>query len=356
MSLSELRKAIDRIDIQLVRLINDRLELALRTKKHKKEITDMHRRQQVVQKVLSFAQSFPMNHLGAEFYTSLYQGLIAESEKLQEKEVKLVGFQGEHGAYGDLAARTYDPGWVSIPCLKFSDVFRGVEEGSLDVGIVPVENTLEGAVNQVSDLLVERSLKIIAEIYLPIHHSLITLPDTEYREIRVVYSHPQALGQCRSFLERHKLEPRPYYDTAGAAKMLGEQRPAGAAAIANDICASIYNLQVVKSNIEDHPANATRFVIIGKTKNQIQGDKCSLVLVAKHEPGALMRVLDIFAKHNINLTRIASRPIPQNIENHSFLLDFEGSDQDKSVLDALMRVESSTVSCRLLGCYPAWRA
>ncbi|VVC03926.1 Prephenate dehydratase [Candidatus Bilamarchaeum dharawalense] len=346
MELGELRKKIDLIDSEIVKLLNRRMEFALRTKKLKQQVTDASREEEVMNKV--------KKHRGLikpEFTEKVYREILGESERLQEQNPKLVGFQGEHGAYSEVAVRELNRLWVAIPCAEFAEVFGGVANGQLDMGIVPVENSLGGAVTQVNDLLMETELKIIGEIKVPIHHCLLTLPETDYREIKVVYSHPQALSQCRGFVARNKLEPRPYYDTAGAAMMISNERPAAAAAIASKLCADIYGLEVLKENIEDHESNMTRFVLLSREKSVEKGDKCSIVFSTAHKSGALFNVLKVFSNAGINLTRIESRPITKDPGKFGFLLDFQGSDQDRKVTDAMDRVKKETAMFKFLGCY-----
>ena len=266
----------------------------------------------------------------------------------------MVGFQGEHGAFGEMAVAAFDKSAVPVPCLEFADVFEAVENGQLDLGIVPVENSLEGSVNAVNDLLIETAesdLQIIGEINLPIHHCLLAIPDTDYREIKVVYSHPQALGQCRNFLARNKLEARPYYDTAGAAAMIANERPKAAAVIASRLCAEIYGLEVLKENVEDHSSNSTRFVVLSKQKNNDVGNKCSIAFTTPHKAGALFAVLKVFSDAGINLTRIESRPIRGEHGKFAFLLDLQGSERDSGVAEALKLAKERTEMFRMLGCY-----
>jgi prephenate dehydratase/chorismate mutase/prephenate dehydratase len=250
-----------------------------------------------------------------------------------------------------VAIRALDRLWVPMPCAEFTEVFSGVKNGQLDFGVVPVENSLGGAVAQVNDLLVETELKIVGEIKVPIHHCLLTLPETDHREIKVVYSHPQALSQCRGFISRNKLEARPYYDTAGAAMMISNERPAAAAAIASKLCADIYGLEVLKENIEDHESNLTRFLVLSREKSKEKGSKCSIVFSTVHKSGALFRVLKVFSDGGINLTRIESRPIVKDPGKFGFLLDFQGSDEDGKVIDALEKVKKETSMYKFLGCY-----
>lgn len=347
MELKEIRKRIDLLDSELLTLLNRRMELALRTKKMKEHVTDAAREDEV----LSAVKRHPHSLLGPEFSERVYREIIAESKKLQARNLRLIGFQGEHGAYSEVAARGYDAEAVPMPHAEFSDVFSGVKKGQLDTGIVPVENTLGGAVAQVNDLLVETDLKVVAEVMTPIHHCLLALPDSDYRDIRVVYSHPQALSQCRGFIARNKLEGRPFYDTAGAAMMLARERPAASAAIASDLCAELYDLEILKENIEDEAANSTRFLVLAREPSAQKGDKCSIVFSTAHKPGALFRILKAFSEADINLTRIESRPVAKDPGRYAFLLDFQGWDGDGRVADTLEKVKKDTAMYRFLGCY-----
>ncbi len=347
MNLAELRGEIDRVDSEILKLLSRRMELALRTGRFKADPADPPRERAVIEGIRNQSRGL----LEPDFTEGIFQSVVGEAKKLQEKALSLVGFQGEHGAHSEVAIRSLDPGWIPIPCGEFAEVFEGVQRGELDLGVVPVENSLEGAVTAVNDLLVEGDLQIAGEIRVPIHHALLALPDTDIRELRAAYSHPQALAQCRGFLSRNKLEPRPFYDTAGAAMMLARERLKGAAAIASELCAEIYGLEVVKQAIEDHESNSTRFIILSRVVSRGKGNKCSLVFSTEHRAGALYEALRIFSEAGINLTRIESRPIRKDPGRYAFLLDFLGSDKDPKVQEALGRVEKETLMFKFLGCY-----
>jgi prephenate dehydratase/chorismate mutase len=349
MKLDEIRNKIDRIDRELLVLLQERMGLALRSKKFKEVITDSRREEDL----LARAERLNLDLVERSFTRQLLQTIIQESKRLQEEDRKLVAFQGEHGAYGEVASRMLVPNGAYIPCMEFVDVFRGVEEGHLDLGVVPVENSLEGAVTQVNDLLTTTDLKVVGEIKLPVKHCLLTTQGTDYREIRVVYSHPQALAQCRGFLMRNKLEPHPYYDTAGAAKMLARESPKASAAIASRLCAELYDLNVIKEGIEDGSSNSTRFLLLSREGYSGVGDKTSIIFAVPHEAGQLYEVLRLFAASDINLTRIASMPRRSDPGNYSFFLDFEGAQQDERIADVLQKMEKLAIDLKLLGSYPA---
>ncbi len=348
--LAKIRKRIDILDQEIVKMLNERMEAAVRARKLKSSVDDPAREKQVLENVKRHSH----NLMRPEFSEVLFKEIIDESKRVQSMDRKLVGFQGEHGAYSESAAMAYDSSLVPIPCAEFADIFEGVKKGQLDFGIVPVENSLEGAVAQVNDLLIETDLSVIGEIIIPIHHNLLALPETDYREIRTVYSHPQALAQCRGFITRNKLEARPFYDTAGAAKMLSEQRLKGAAVIASPLCAELYNLEVVKGSIEDHESNSTRFLVLSREPAKAAGDKCSIIFSTKHEAGALFRILKVFADAGINLTRIESRRVRDDLRKYAFLMDFQGSDKDEKVKSALAKVQRDAAMYKFLGCYKEW--
>ncbi|MFZ7127229.1 MAG: prephenate dehydratase [Desulfobacterales bacterium] len=349
MKLDEIRSKIDRIDRELLVLLQERMGLALRSRKFKTSVTDPEREEDL----LARAARLNLDLVERSFASQLLETIIQESKRLQEEDRPLAAFQGEHGAYGEVAARRLVPEGAYIPCLEFVDVFRGVEEGYLDLGVVPVENSLEGAVTQVNDLLTTTELKVVGEVNVPVRHCLLAPRGTDYREIRVVYSHPQALAQCRGFLMRNKLEPRPYYDTAGAAKMLARENPKAAAAVASRLCADLYDLEVIKEGIEDGSSNSTRFLLLSREASSRPGEKTSIIFAVRHEAGALYDALRLFAEAGINLTRIASMPLRTDPGNYSFFLDFEGSHHDPRISAVLEKIGKLSVGMKLLGSYPA---
>ena len=349
--LENIRRKIDMIDWDIMQLLNQRMEISVRSRKLKRQILDPAREEQIVGNVKKYSYSL----VGPEFSERIYRQIMEESRNVQGKNLTLIGFQGEHGAYSEAASLIYGPSLIPLPCKEFYDVFHEIVTGQLDLGIVPVENSLEGPVTQVNDLLIETELKIVGEIKIPIHHCLLALPETEYRDLKIVYSHPQALAQCREFISRHKLEAKPFYDTAGAAKMLSENKPDAACVIANKLCAELYHLEIIQENVEDHESNATRFVVLSRDENSEPGNKCSIMFSLNDEAGALFSVLKIFSDRAINLTRIESRPHRNDPGNYVFFMDFEGSDKDEKVADALKAVQEKTKSYKFCGCYKSYK-
>jgi prephenate dehydratase/chorismate mutase len=346
MDLNDIRKKIDTIDFEILKLLNSRMEYAIRTRKFKRGITDSKRESEVIEYIRKHAQGL----IEPEFCKGLFSQIILESKRLQGGHLKLIGFRGEHGSFSEVAARQFDPSLMFISCDEFREIFEAVDTGLLHYGVVSVETTAGGTVADVSHLLLDTQLHIVGEVKTPTHYCLLALPDTDPKEIRAAYSDPAALSQCQDFLTRRDLEGRPYYDSAGAAKMLLRARPKGCGAIASSFAAEFYNLDVVEADIEDYN-NYTRFLVLSKDPADRQGNKCSIVFATEHRAGALFRVLKAFADEGINLTRIESMPNRKDPQNYLFFVDFHGSSADPVVRRTLGRVEGMSTLYRFLGCY-----
>jgi prephenate dehydratase/chorismate mutase len=345
MELKDIRKKIDLLDSRILRILNYRMELALMAKKFKTSIEDKDREKEIIDRIRLNSTGL----INAEFVEKVYTEIIKESKALQQRDYRLIGFQGEHGAYGEVALRAWNSEWVSVPCTDYSAVFEGIKKGLFDYGIVAVENTLGGVVGEVNELLVNTGLYVVGAVELPVYLCLLTLPGTDHRDIRTVYSNSQALGQCRNFLERNHLEALQYYDSAGAAKMLAEDTPKSSAVIASKLAAEIYDLEIIKEDIDDFERNMTRFLILSAKENIVEGDKCSILFSTAHRAGTLFNVLEIFTKHDINLTRIGS--IQSGAGNYTFFLDFIGSHKDEKVISSMEQIKKVTSSLRFMGCY-----
>ena len=265
-----------------------------------------------------------------------------------------VGFQGESGSYSESSARIQypDPNYSFIPFRSFRELFDGVENSVVDLAVVPIENSTEGSINETYDLLVEKPLYAIGEIYQKIHHCLIIDKNSSIDEISVVYSHPQALAQCRKYIQKKHLESIPMYDTAGSVKFIKETHNTSAAAIASKHAAQIYDMKVVEEDIEDNSNNFTRFLIISKSYDMKADDnKISVIFSIPHAPGSLYSVLQEFALRKINLTRIESRPTKNIPWEYYFFVDLEGNVNDDKISASLLSVKSATIFFKLLGSY-----
>ena len=265
-----------------------------------------------------------------------------------------VAFQGEIGAYSEIAVyKHFTSDAQTIPCKSFSDVFKSVEAGNVDYGVVPVENSIEGSVNQVYDLFLEYDLEVCGEIILKIEHCLLANRNADLNSIKVVYSHPQALAQCSNFLERSGCKIIPTYDTAGGAKIVKERGTNDVAAIASERAAEIYGMKVLARDISNTPDNYTRFLVISTEDSPPTGnDKTSIIFSLKHVPGSLYKALEEFALREINLTKIESRPTKRRPWEYNFYLDFEGHRNDPKCMEALKGLEKRATFIKILGSYP----
>lgn len=266
-----------------------------------------------------------------------------------------MAFQGERGAYSEEAVLTYfQPEQVTVkPCKTLYDTFEALQKHKVDYAVVPVENSLEGSINETYDLLLQSPLKVCGEIHLRIKHSLIARPEAKLSDIKTVYSHPQALAQCRAHLRELGVKPVAFYDTAGSVKSLRRRRSNSIAAIASKRAAEIYQMKILREGIEDNTNNYTRFFTLSfKDAEPTGDDKTSIVFSAKHVPGALHKALKEFADRDINLTKIESRPTRQKLWEYNFYLDFEGHRQDPKCKQALDALSQKQMLTKILGSYP----
>jgi chorismate mutase/prephenate dehydratase len=355
MSLDELRKQIDDLDSRIVSLIAARLQVTKEIGQEKQEadhpIEDKVREKIVLEKVKSLALT---QNLNPEEVEKIYQHIITASKELQGVTV---AFQGEAGAYSEEAAYNFFGARSRLrPCENLEDVFQAVESGEIQFGLVPVENSLEGSIPRTYDLLLDSGLKVAGETELRIVHCLIGLPEARLDSIQEIYSHPQALGQCKHFLRQMGWKLTPTYDTAGSVKLIKEKHLADRAAIASARAAEIYGMKVLARGIEDNPNNYTRFFILSRQEAAPSGnDKTSIVFTVKHRPGALYDALKELSGKNLNMTKIESRPTRQKPWEYNFYVDIDGNHQDISIQEALKSLEDATVFVKILGSYPKMR-
>jgi chorismate mutase/prephenate dehydratase len=276
-----------------------------------------------------------------------------KEQKVGKQTVK-VAFQGEKGAYSEMAVYTFfGKNAEVLPCRDFKGVFENVDKQDAEYGVVPIENSLEGSVNQTYDLFLKYNLKVKGEVIVRVSHCLLANRDTKLEQVKTVYSHPQALAQCRNFLERSQWELIPTYDTAGSAKMLKEKALKDAAAIASERAAELYGLTILAREIEDTPNNYTRFFVLSKEDSPKTGnDKTSIIFGATHTPGSLYNALSEFAKRGVSLTKIESRPTKQTPWEYNFYLDFEGHRTEPKCADALKALRDHSTFIKILGSYP----
>ncbi len=265
-----------------------------------------------------------------------------------------VAFQGELGAYSELAAREFFSQSITVcPLVSFEEVFNSVESRECSHGIVPIENSLTGSIHENYDLLLAHNLFITGEIKLRIVHNLIVNPGVGLKQIKKVYSHPQALSQCKNFIRSlGRAESIPVYDTAAAVRLIKTQNLIDVAAIASIQAAIDYELEILKSEIEDNHKNFTRFLIVSPDQEEIETDgKTSVVFSTQNIPGALFKSLSVFALRDINLLKIESRPLQGDPWKYLFYLDFEGGLQEISCQRAIENLKEITTFLRILGSY-----
>jgi prephenate dehydratase len=268
----------------------------------------------------------------------------------------LVAFQGERGAFGEEAINRYfGPGVEPYPCRSFADVFAAVSSGRVDFGLVPVENSQAGSINDVYDLLRQHDLFVTGEVCHPVDQCLMALPGQSIQEIKRVISHPQALAQCDQFLRQLGVEVVATYDTAGSAKMIREQGLTGVAAIAGAGAAALYGLELLARAIQTVKENVTRFVVLSRTPAERRPgpQKTMLVMAVDHRPGSLYAALGTLARREINLLKLESRPSRNKPWEYVFYLDFEGHREDPLVREALAELAGHTTFCKVLGSFPA---
>ncbi len=266
-----------------------------------------------------------------------------------------IAFQGERGAFSEIAAKKmFGENILISPSFSFEEVFIKVKNGKVDFGVIPIENSLYGSVFESYDLLLQYSLKIVGELNLQINHHFLTAENYKLSQIKKVYSHPQALGQCSKFLKTLKnAEIIPTYDTAGSALISIQNKDVKSAAIASREASEIYKLKILKSNIQNNKENYTRFLVISRKniRKEIQHPKTSICFELRSMPGALYRALSVFALRDIDLLKIESRPIPHKPFEYIFYLDMKGNLADNKIKKALNHLAEMSFSVRKFGTY-----
>ncbi len=270
-----------------------------------------------------------------------------------------VAFQGELGAFSQVAAHQLAPDFRPVPLTTFEQVFEAVANGKCNAAAIPIENTLHGSVYENYDHILKYELPIQAETFVRIVHNLIAPPGIKRSQIRRVFSHQVALNQCRHFFAANpEFERTPFYDTAGSVKMLMEKKLPDAAAIASATAAQIYGAKILQKSIEDDPENYTRFFLLQRPRKKaprISGVpyKTSVVFTMRNVPGALFRALSALALRDLNLTKIESRPLRGKPWDYLFYVDFIGHTDDDVTKHALGHLAELAEMWRVLGCYPA---
>lgn len=351
MPFSEERKKIDAIDEQLVKLLNRRAKLAQKIGAVKKaeglDVYDPSREEKIlIRRERENRGPFPNDSLAAVF-----REIFAASRHLEEPTS--IAYLGPQATFTHQACRrAFGASSRYIPKKSISEVFSAVEREECDKGVVPVENSTEGIINHTFDMFLESPLKIYGEVVLVISHHLLSLSG-KLKDVRALYSHPQALAQCQEWIGENLPEiPVKEVSSTAEAALLASRSPGGAA-IASRFAGELYGLRAVRRKIEDRLDNVTRFLVISREAKAPTGhDKTSIMFSIKDRVGALQDLLQKFAKESINLTKIESRPSRRKAWDYVFFVDFEGHQDEDSIQKVLRQIRRDCTLLKVLGSYP----
>ncbi len=359
--LLKIREEIDAIDQQIQILLNARAECALRVAEVKRaeqatsgESTIYYRPEresQILAAVMERNQGPLPKEEVARIFREIMSGCLALERPLS------IGYLGPAGTFTEVAALKHFGHAADIrPLTTISEVFRDVDAGDLDYGVVPIENSTEGMVTHTLECFLDSPLVICGELEMRIHQALMVKPGTEISAVKTIFSHQQSLAQCRLWLDAHLpgTERKTVSSNAEAARLVSESNlDDGFAAVAGERAAETYELTLLAGSIEDRPDNTTRFLVIGKQKTEPSGrDKTSLIVSVKNQPGALYRLLEPFERHGIDMTRLESRPSQSGIWSYRFFIDFKGHIDDPLIQIFLDDIRAQSAELKILGSYP----
>jgi chorismate mutase/prephenate dehydratase len=349
--LAPLRARIDEIDAEVFALLTERARTALAVGEVKQHVSGPVLRPEREAQVIRRLQDMNAGPLPASAIAAIWGEIMSACRALEEPAK--VAYLGPQGTYSEVAALAHFGHAIeTVPCVNFDEVFRAVEAGRADFGMVALENSNEGAVNRVLDLLLTSSAKVLGERSVPVHHCLMTRSGT-LDGVQRVRAHPQALAQCQAWLSEHRpdLIRESASSNAEAARMAAEDPTV--AAIASEQAAGLWNLRIVAPHIQDDPHNRTRFLAIGHIDTAPSGkDKTSLILAVPNEAGAVYEMLKPLADNGVSMTRFESRPARTGQWEYYFYVDIEGHQQDPRVATALAVLKSRAAFFKVLGSYP----
>ena len=347
--LKQCRAQIDRLDDELLKLFNQRAALAQQIGHLKNGDTVLRpeREAQVLQRM----KDGNAGPLGNQAVVQLFTEVMSQCRALEAPLT--VAYLGPEGTFTEAAAlKRFGAAIQKLPCATIDEVFRATESGAAHYGVIPVENSTEGAVGRTLDLLMHSPLQICGEAMLPIHQCLLS-QHCELNEIKTVYSHSQSFGQCQNWLNKHLPNVLLVHVSSNAeAARLAAENP-GSAAIAGSQAAALFGLNLCMKNIEDDPKNTTRFLVLGKQQVAPSGnDKTSLALSAANRPGAVHDLLVPLSKHGVSMTKFESRPARSGLWEYVFYMDIEGHQDDAKVAAALAELGKVAAFVKILGSYP----
>lgn len=351
--LADIRRRIDELDQELQRIISERAQLAKQVAKIKQEqgqdvqFYRPEREAEVLRKVLERNDGTLPGEEMARLFREIMSACLALEYPLN------IAFLGPEGTFTQAAAlKHFGHSVQTVPMAAIDEVFREVESGSAQYGVVPVENSTEGVINHTLDMFLQSSLTICGEVELRIHHHLLATSE-DRSKLNKIYSHQQSLAQCREWLDSHMSAVERISVSSNAEAARRAEAEQGTAAIAGEVAAEIYGLQIIEANIEDNPDNTTRFLIVGKQAVAPSGDdKTSLLVSAPNKPGSLHRLLKPFADNDVSMTRIESRPSRLANWEYVFFIDINGHVKDEKVAHCLDAVRADASMFKILGSYP----
>jgi len=352
--LEKFRKNIDRIDDEILALLNRRSAVVIEVGKvkrvQKSRFYKPDREREILERLTSNNKGpFPNDALKV-----IYREILSASVALEEP--LKVTCLGPLATFTHLAAlRHFGSSAAFMPVDSIKKVFENVEAGKAEYGVVPIENSNEGVVSHTLDMFTDSELQVVAEIILEVSHNLLS-KQTDKRKIKKIYSHPQALAQCRGWLEANMpgVPTKEATSTAKAAELAAREK--NTAAIASEIAARIYDLDIIERNIQDSRRNITRFLVISKEfPHRTGNDKTSVMFTIKHKPGSLYDVLMPFKRAKINLTKIESRPSKRKAWEYIFFVDMEGHIEDAKIKKAIESLKENCLYLKILGSYPQGR-
>lgn len=375
LDLTEIRQQITRIDRSLLKLLSERHRLAYDVVRSKeitqKALRDEAREQQLLHELVKFAES-ENYQLDAQYVTQIFQRIIEDSvltqqaylqNKLNEQRENSVhiAFLGKRGSYSNLAARTYanryQKQFIELSCASFDQVFDKVRSGEADLGVLPLENTTSGSINEVYDLLQHTDLSLVGELAYPIKHCVLVNDQDDLSQIDTLYSHPQVIQQCSQFirsLDRVHIE---YCESSShAMELVSSLNKPNIAALGNEDGGHLYGLKVLKTDIANQPNNITRFIVIAREPLTVSpqiSSKTLLLMTTSQKAGALVDALLVFKKYQINMTKLESRPIYGKPWEEMFYLEIEANIHNEATQQALNELEEYSAFLKVLGCYPS---
>jgi chorismate mutase/prephenate dehydratase len=355
-TLLEIRQRIDTLDTKIFKLLTERAKCAEAVGMVKRSggDTDINfyrpeREAQILRRMIAINQG----PLRDEQVTRIYRAIISSCLGLEQ--CLRIAYLGPEGSYTQAAAQKHFSDAVDmLSSATIAQVFHEVEVGTVDYGVVPIENSTEGIVSHTLDLFAQSPLKICGEIHLPIHHSLLCQSDAlTYAKVKTIYAHQQSLAQCRAWLDSNVSQAERIVVSSNSEGARRVQTEHNVAAIAGQVAAKLYKLHTLQKNIEDNSNNTTRFLIIGNENVAASGDdKTTLLISAKNRSGALYHLLKPLKDYGLDMTRIESRPSKNTLWQYLFFMDIEGHTDNKKVQAALAKLKQEAELIRVLGSYP----